>query len=131
MAEKKAEKLPMRALKVLLTIHRVAQLGFAPSDEGIRQILIGAPEALAFSEVDAYASYAAFSSRKEKALTRALEKQGYVKASFLEGEEEYYFLLTEKGQGQVDAFLLSGQKVINRHAQKRKPRCFVRKENLK
>ncbi len=121
----------MRCIKVLLAISELEKAGFAASDAGIRKILIGAPEALAFSDCSVYGSYSSFSSRKEKSVTRQLLSKEFIKSSFLESEEEYYFLLLEKGREALNDFLSHGYKVANRHASKKAPHAFVRKETLK
>jgi hypothetical protein len=96
----KALKPSARAILALVAaLHRK---GYLASANGIGKLLRGKSdqETTVFSSLDLFGYSSSVSSKRIKARIRTLLRAGYLAQKYVEGQDEYYFLVTAKGAGQ-------------------------------
>lgn len=104
MAKAKKEY-PISSLKILATIHLLAQDGIAPSCSGIAGILSGNTDFDTFASFPMYGALLSLRSKHAGVLLRQLQEKDCVTLRCLKGSADTYYCLTEKGESMAKDFL--------------------------
>lgn len=85
--------------KLLSALFLIKEAGYEVTAEGLSLILRGVKteETIPFFENSVFSFLPSLSSKRIKARVHQLVRQGYLRLSYREEDEDYYLLLTDKG----------------------------------